>query len=367
MAHTRCLYSHFIYLKVMHELLRLLPFAVEEEDRILMMLTIHYEAYTLGARVSLPKVTPSSFLDEEFVNIFRFSKTDFRGLVTLFQFEEEVEVNYRYKVSGEECLLILLCRLSYPGRLCQLSRVFHRSKAALSTIFNHALAHVHEKTKHLLTFDPHRLSGEYFNRMARLNRTKCPLLPNCIGYIDGTVRPICKPSRDQRVFYNGHKRVHALKFHNILFPDGMIVYMDGPYPGRDHDAGLLHRSGLDTALEHHLLVGGRQYHLYGDSGYPLRPYLLRPHGGASLTRQQLASNAAMSTLRTSVEWSFGKVSTLFAFVDFKKNAKLQLQPVGKYYLVATVLANCHTCLYGSQVNTFFNSQPPPIDEYLNLQ
>ena len=203
--------------------------------------------------------------------------------------------------------------------------------------------------------------------MARLSRAKCSMASNCIGYIDGTIRPICKPSRDQRMFYNGHKRVHAIKFQNILFPDGMIVYMDGPHPGRDHDSGLLHRSGLDAALESRLLVGGRQYHLYGDSGYPRKPYLLRPYGGARLTPEQLASNAAMSTVRTCVEWSFGKITTLFAFIDFKKNLKLQLQPVDKYYLVATVLTNCHTCLYGSQVNDFFRSQPPSIEDYLNLQ
>lgn len=36
-------------------------------------------------------------------------------------------------------------------------------------------------------------------------------LDNCFGFIDGTVRPICRPENDQRLVYNGHKRVHALK------------------------------------------------------------------------------------------------------------------------------------------------------------
>jgi hypothetical protein len=34
----------------------------------------------------------------------------------------------------------------------------------------------------------------------------CPLT-NSFGFIDGTVRPIVRPDENQRVLYNGHKRV----------------------------------------------------------------------------------------------------------------------------------------------------------------
>ena len=37
-------------------------------------------------------------------------------------------------------------------------------------------------------------------------------LDNCFGFIDGTVRSICKPATHQRVVYSGHKRIRALKF-----------------------------------------------------------------------------------------------------------------------------------------------------------
>ena len=69
----------------------------------------------------------------------------------------------------------------------------------------------------------------------------------------------------------------------------------------------------------------------------------------------------MSKLRVSVKWGFGKTCQLFAFLDFKKNLKILLQPIGKYYLVAAVLANCHTCLYGSQTSTFFGVDPPELE------
>lgn len=37
-------------------------------------------------------------------------------------------------------------------------------------------------------------------------------LRQCFGFIDGTVRPIARPTVNQRIMYSGHKRVHCLKF-----------------------------------------------------------------------------------------------------------------------------------------------------------
>ena len=53
-------------------------------------------------------------------------------------------------------------------------------------------------------------------------------LDNCYGFIDGTVRPICRPQDNQRVVYNGHKRVHAIKFQSVTVPSGMIAQIYGP-------------------------------------------------------------------------------------------------------------------------------------------
>ena len=54
-------------------------------------------------------------------------------------------------------------------------------------------------------------------------------LPNCFGFIDGTVlvRPICRPDENRRVVYNGHKRVHGLKFQSVVLPYGMIANLYG--------------------------------------------------------------------------------------------------------------------------------------------
>ena len=53
-------------------------------------------------------------------------------------------------------------------------------------------------------------------------------LENCFGFIDGTVRPIARPDQQQRIVYNGHKRVHSLKFQSVALPNGLIGNMYGP-------------------------------------------------------------------------------------------------------------------------------------------
>ncbi|XP_075543000.1 uncharacterized protein LOC142576660 [Dermacentor variabilis] len=54
-------------------------------------------------------------------------------------------------------------------------------------------------------------------------------LQNCWGFIDGTARAICRPSRDQKLFFSGHKRFHALKYQAIMCPNGIICQLNGPY------------------------------------------------------------------------------------------------------------------------------------------
>ena len=52
-------------------------------------------------------------------------------------------------------------------------------------------------------------------------------LENCFGFIDGTARPIARPNQQQTIVYNGHKRVHSLKFQSVALLNGLIGNMFG--------------------------------------------------------------------------------------------------------------------------------------------
>lgn len=85
-----------------------------------------------------------------------------------------------------------------------------------------------------------------------------------------------------------------------------------------------------------------------------------------ITPEQQQFNLQMSTVRQAVEWGFGKVVQLFAFLDFKKNQKLLLQDISNMYNAAVLLSNCHTCLYGGVINKYFNADPPSLETYLDI-
>lgn len=50
-------------------------------------------------------------------------------------------------------------------------------------------------------------------------------LSTCIGFIDGTVRPIARPVVNQQIMYSGHKRVHCIKFQVIAFMDQILQFL----------------------------------------------------------------------------------------------------------------------------------------------
>ena len=72
------------------------------------------------------------------------------------------------------------------------------------------------------------LAAEKLQIYAEAVSAKGAALDNCFGFVDGTGRPICRPKEEQRIVYNGHKRVHSLKFQSVALPNGIIANLYGP-------------------------------------------------------------------------------------------------------------------------------------------
>lgn len=135
--------------------------------------------------------------------------------------------------------------------------------------------------------------------------------------------------------------------------------------GRRHDSGILADSGLLDDLEQHAFSpDGDPMCIYGDPAYPLRVHLQSPFRMVRPNQNMQDFNASMSAVRVTVEWLFGDIAAnSFKFVDFKKNLKIALSNIGKMYIVAAILRNAITCLYGNSTSDFFNLIPPSLHEY----
>ena len=127
---------------------------------------------------------------------------------------------------------------------------------------------------------------------------------------------------------------------------------------------MLGVSDLLQQLERIAKSNDEPYVIYGDPAYGISCNIIFPFKCAHLTEPQKQFSRYMSEVRVSVEWGFGKIIQYFAFLDFQKNLKFLLQPVAKYYAVGALLTNCHTCLYGSVTSSFFNLEPPSLEDYL---
>ena len=126
---------------------------------------------------------------------------------------------------------------------------------------------------------------------------------------------------------------------------------------------MLRHSGLLDQLQLHAQTpNGEPVCLYDDPAYPLRVHLQAPFRG-NLNPLQEEFNSQMSKVRISVEWLFNEIIKYFAFLDFKKNLKIGLSPVGKMYRVCALLTNARTCLHKTQTSEFFNIDLPTLEEY----
>jgi len=107
--------------------------------------------------------------------------------------------------------------------------------------------------------------------------------------------------------------------------------------------------------------------MYGDGAYPRCPEIIKPYGGANVTPQQAAWNAAMSAGRISAEWGFASVSRLWAQVNFVPLQKTLQTQSGKTYLVAVVLHNMHNCCRPNQISQYFDCSPPTLEQYCGIE
>lgn len=176
-----------------------------------------------------PRFDFDELQNDECLSDFRFRKDDLPLLAEVLDIPDVVECYQRSTCDGLEALCILLKRFAYPCRYADMISLFARPVPVLCMINNYMIDYIYDTLGHkILQWNNDILSPRLLEMYCNAISAKGSPLDNCFGFIDGTVRPISRPNQNQRVVYNGHKRVHAIKFQSLALPNGIIGNLFGP-------------------------------------------------------------------------------------------------------------------------------------------
>ena len=160
---------------------------------------------------------------------FRVEKQDIPRLADALGIPPVIKCQQRSVCDGTEGLCMLLRRFAYPCRLSDMIARFGRPVPVISMITKEVMNLIYNNHQQRLTqWNQFLLSPASLQEYANAIHRDGAALDNCFGFIDGTVRAISRPGKDQRLVYNGHKRVHALKFQSVSLPNGIIANLFGP-------------------------------------------------------------------------------------------------------------------------------------------
>ncbi|XP_046873620.1 putative nuclease HARBI1 [Hypomesus transpacificus] len=129
--------------------------------------------------------------------------------------------------------------------------------------------------------------------------------PNVVGAIDGTHVRLQAPSSDEHLYVN-RKGYHSINVQAICDANLKITNCVARWAGSTHDSRILLQSHIGQAFEQGLIDGI----LLGDSGYPLKPWLLTPYLNPR-NRSEERYNHAHCKTRNTVERNFGVLKRRF--------------------------------------------------------
>ena len=312
-------------------------------------------------------VGPSSFCDKMFRSWFRFERFEVEAIIQRLDLPHVVVSPERDRAPIFEVFCMMCAKYAFPKRFCDLLREFCRSAPSMSRLISTLRKILYHRFAQRLRYPP-PLSQDQCALFASKCRAICGH-PIVVGFIDGTVREICRPTALQGPMYNGKDRIHSLKYQAINTPDGTIRHLAGPYPGSRHDQFMLRDSGiLDWIATFPKQQGTDWPHvIYADLGYSIVPGRIEvPYHDEAINVLHAAYNNAMSSARISVEWAFGGILKHWASLRYVPGQQLlSNRKIGQVYFVAALLTNLLNCIRPNETSQYFKCTPPSLNDYIS--
>lgn len=109
--------------------------------------------------------------------------------------------------------------------------------------------------------------------MRRTTRQLCHRAVTAVtkwNFNNGTVTCVARAREHfimQHVVYNGHKREHDMTFQAVTKSNGLSVHLNGPEVAQRHNMYFYTFSDVEESLVNIRMIFGKQYLVYGNSGY----------------------------------------------------------------------------------------------------
>lgn len=103
---------------------------------------------------------------------------------------------------------------------------------------------------------------------------------------------------------------------------------------------------------------------YVDYAFVIRPWMQVGYAQRLAGSYESMYNAAMSSSREAVEWSYKNLKQHFASHGFKRLLKVRKLPIALIYRAKAILSHMKVCIsYGArQVDTYFKCTPLTLDQ-----
>ena len=162
----------------------------------------------------------------------RFTKPQIHDLVTLLRLDE-VEYNAGVKPEPVLACCVLLRRLAFSCRWCDLQVLFGRPASWLFAVFTCVIQNLHETFGYLLDWHPHLRSYRRLHDFANAVKKRC--YARVWGFLDGHFEEMARPLYRQRDVYSGHSKADSLKHQGVVAPNGVVYFFEGPFEGKKND------------------------------------------------------------------------------------------------------------------------------------
>jgi hypothetical protein len=152
-----------------------------------------------------------------------------------------------------------------------------------------------------------------------------------VGIIDATELYVRRPMGyfSQNEIYSGYKKRHTWKYNMVIFIiTNEIIFVDGPYPGKEDDVAMLKIEDskiLENMIGEQLLVADKKYH-----------YCKRCLTGYDVPGKILLD---FVTVRSKVEHKFGEMKTYQILAHTFRHSKTKHELVFKLVAHLVILKN----------------------------